>query len=56
MSRTLVAPKQATLSSKPHFEVLDGLRGIAAYNVLLFHSFGGEWVTNGNLSVDLFSC
>jgi peptidoglycan/LPS O-acetylase OafA/YrhL len=49
-----VTSEQVTLSSKPHFEVLDGLRGIAAYNVLLFHSFGGVWVTNGGLSVDLF--
>jgi peptidoglycan/LPS O-acetylase OafA/YrhL len=40
MSRALneIASEQATLSSRPHFEVLDGLRGIAAYNVLLFHS------------------
>jgi peptidoglycan/LPS O-acetylase OafA/YrhL len=54
MSRALVASEHVTLPLKPHFAVLDGLRGIAAYNVLLFHSFGGVWVTNGNLCVDLF--
>jgi peptidoglycan/LPS O-acetylase OafA/YrhL len=38
-----------------HFPVLDGLRGIAALTVVLFHSYkGGGFVPNGVLAVDLF--
>lgn len=27
------------LSSKPHYEILDGLRGVAAVMVIIFHMF-----------------
>jgi len=48
--------------SKPHFEVLDGLRGVAAIWVVLFHILevhsGGDhvkqWLNHGYLGVDFF--
>ena len=30
-----------TLSAKPHYELLDGLRGVAAILVLFYHIFEG---------------
>jgi len=43
------------LSSKKRFAVMDGLRGVAAMSVVLFHSYnGGGIVPNGQLAVDLF--
>jgi peptidoglycan/LPS O-acetylase OafA/YrhL len=45
--------EQKALSSKNHFEALDGLRGVAAIAVLLKHSFEGLF-PNGRLAVDLF--
>jgi peptidoglycan/LPS O-acetylase OafA/YrhL len=46
---------QRTLSSKKHFEVMDGLRGIAAMAVVLLHSFtSGGPLINSRLAVDLF--
>ncbi|UEG55174.1 acyltransferase [Mucilaginibacter daejeonensis] len=51
------------IHSKPHFEVLDGLRGVAALAVVIFHFM--EWVYtdppknfigHGFLAVDLFFC
>jgi peptidoglycan/LPS O-acetylase OafA/YrhL len=47
-----VSPGQATQSNmnlshtKPHYEILDGLRGIAAIMVLGFHVFEAFYVTN----------
>jgi peptidoglycan/LPS O-acetylase OafA/YrhL len=47
--------EQTALSSKRHFEILDGLRGVAAIAVMLFHSFaGGGLFPNAPLAVDLF--
>ncbi len=52
-----------TDTSKPHFEILDGLRGIAALAVVIFHFM--EWVfpdfsqnvmAHGFLAVDFFFC
>lgn len=43
------------LSSKAHFHVMDGLRGMAAMAVILYHAYrGGGFVPNGSLAVDLF--
>ncbi|PTY02085.1 acyltransferase [Opitutaceae bacterium EW11] len=52
----------ATLASKPHYEILDGLRGVAAIAVVLFHFFeahsGGDVfkqkLNHGYLAVDFF--
>ncbi|MDR2814543.1 MAG: acyltransferase, partial [Prevotellaceae bacterium] len=54
--------QQTVLSPKPHFEVLDGLRGVAAIMVLLFHIFEPYNIVNkmppmighGYLAVDFF--
>lgn len=47
--------EQKALSSKTHFEVMDGLRGIAALAVVTFHTFlNGGPLPNGQLAVDLF--
>lgn len=48
--------------SKPHYEILDGLRGVAAMVVVLFHVFeihsGGDHakqiINHGYLAVDFF--
>ena len=46
---------QVRLASKPHFAVMDGLRGVAALAVVLLHSFDDKKiVVNGQLAVDLF--
>ncbi|MES2648994.1 MAG: acyltransferase [Bacteroidota bacterium] len=55
--------EQSVLSSKQHFEILDGLRGVAALAVVIFHFM--EWVFtdpnknfigHGFLAVDFFFC
>ncbi|QMU30912.1 acyltransferase family protein [Adhaeribacter radiodurans] len=54
---------QGTLNTKQHFEILDGLRGIAALAVVIFHFM--EWIFtdinkniigHGFLAVDFFFC
>lgn len=54
---------EKTLQSKQHFEILDGLRGIAAFAVVVFHFM--EWIYtdpsknflgHGFLAVDFFFC
>lgn len=49
------------LAYKPRYEVLDGLRGVAAIMVLLFHCletyipvFGTQHINHGYLAVDFF--
>ncbi|WP_041521906.1 acyltransferase family protein [Gilvimarinus agarilyticus] len=52
-----------TLNNKPHFEILDGLRGLAAVVVVIFHfmeivvpDFSRIWIAHGFLAVDFFFC
>ncbi len=51
------------LKSKPHFEILDGLRGLAAIVVVIFHfmeiiiaDFSNNFISHGYLAVDFFFC
>jgi peptidoglycan/LPS O-acetylase OafA/YrhL len=50
MSDTATAPDH-TVTGKPHYEVLDGLRGTAAIMVVLFHIMGMtvNWADSGQL-------
>jgi peptidoglycan/LPS O-acetylase OafA/YrhL len=48
---------------KPHFVVLDGLRGVAAFCVVIFHfsemviwDYSKLWIGHGYLAVDFFFC
>ena len=50
-----------TLKSKPHYPILDGLRGVAAMIVVAFHIFEanatnayGQIINHGYLAVDFF--
>ncbi len=55
-------PSSAFVDSKKHFKILDGLRGVAAIMVVLFHILevyaGGDhtkqWINHGYLAVDFF--
>lgn len=50
------------LGTRPHFQILDGLRGIAALGIVIFHFM--EWIYapaaniigHGFLAVDFFFC
>lgn len=50
------------LASKPHYEILDGLRGVAAIMVIIFHLFEThslgnhliQIINHGYLAVDFF--
>ena len=51
------------LKTKPHFSILDGLRGIAALAVVIFHFMewvfadsGKNFIGHGFLAVDFFFC
>lgn len=51
------------LKTKQHFEVLDGLRGLAAVVVVIFHfmefiipDFNVNFIAHGYLAVDFFFC
>lgn len=55
--------KETLLKSKQHFHVLDGLRGIAALAVVIFHfmewiypDFTENFIGHGFLAVDFFFC
>ena len=46
-----------SFQSKPHYEILDGLRGVAALMVLVFHVFDAcqaNVLPHGYLAVDFF--
>ena len=52
---------QTYIESKPRYEILDGLRGVAAIVVVLFHRFEcnskdqvQQIINHGYLSVDFF--
>jgi peptidoglycan/LPS O-acetylase OafA/YrhL len=54
---------QAILGTKQHFEILDGLRGVAALAVVIFHfmewvytDFSKNFIAHGFLAVDFFFC
>jgi len=56
-------PGPATLETKQHFDILDGLRGIAALSVVCFHFMewvysdaGKNFIGHGFLAVDFFFC
>jgi peptidoglycan/LPS O-acetylase OafA/YrhL len=51
------------LKTKQHFEILDGLRGVAALSVVCFHfmewvysDYGQNFIGHGFLAVDFFFC
>lgn len=53
----------AVLKSKKHFEILDGLRGVAAVAVVFFHflefsvpDYVDNWIAHSYLAVDFFFC
>lgn len=62
---TVAAPKTGTdlLQTRQHFEILDGLRGIAAIVVVIFHfmeivynDYSKNFAGHGFLAVDFFFC
>jgi len=61
MSKTAISPN--LLKTKQHFEILDGLRGVAALAVVCFHfmemaysDYGQNFIGHGFLAVDFFFC
>src|SRR5688572_17421292 len=64
LSRTSLQPTTplpTSLTSKPHYPILDGLRGVAALTVVAFHIFEAhaasrfvQVINHGYLAVDFF--
>lgn len=59
----MTTSETSLLQSKKHFEILDGLRGIAAIAVVCFHfmeiaysDFTNNFIAHGFLAVDFFFC
>lgn len=55
-------PAAAFADTKPHYDILDGLRGVAALTVVCFHLFEAyatshldQKINHGYLAVDFFS-
>ena len=55
------APAAAFADTKPHYELLDGLRGVAALTVVCYHLFEAyatshldQRINHGYLAVDFF--
>ena len=58
-----IASTEVLLKTKQHYEILDGLRGIAAVAVVVFHfmeiaiaDYNNNFVAHGYLAVDFFFC
>ncbi len=63
MSAVEAARRSKVSGHKPHFVVLDGLRGVAALCVVIFHfsemviwNYSKLWIGHGFLAVDFFFC
>src|ERR1700759_3427100 len=61
MDSNKIAP--SILKTKQHFEILDGLRGIAALAIVMFHfmewvytDYSRNFIGHGFLAVDFFFC
>lgn len=58
----MTQPQTETLKPKQHFEILDGLRGIAAVAIVIFHFMeivhppSENFIAHGFLAVDFFFC
>ncbi|MEP6806722.1 MAG: acyltransferase, partial [Flavobacterium sp.] len=58
----MINPQTETLKPKQHFEILDGLRGIAALAIVFFHFMeivytpDKNFIAHGFLAVDFFFC
>jgi peptidoglycan/LPS O-acetylase OafA/YrhL len=59
----LQTPTTDLLKTKQHFEILDGLRGVAAISVVTFHfmeivysDYSQDFIGHGFLAVDFFFC
>ena len=55
--------QQSSVINKPHFEILDGLRGVAALAVVVFHfmeiavpDYDKNFIAHAYLAVDFFFC
>ena len=61
MDTNKIAP--SILKTRQHFEILDGLRGIAALSIVTFHfmewvyaDYSRNFIAHGFLAVDFFFC
>ncbi len=61
--RNMTNPTPQILKTKQHFEILDGLRGVAAISVVCFHfmeivfsDYSQNFIGHGFLAVDFFFC